>query len=103
MKLSKLREMLARTKVTEANTAVRGKGPTVRLSTTIKYQDGGCYTGETLDGLRDGYGEMVWKNGDRYVGEWRGNKQKGWGVNRWRDGSSLVGSYEGKMKDGVGE
>ncbi len=41
------------------------------------YENGIVYTGEWLDGMKDGYGEQIWPDGTRYEGEWRMDKANG--------------------------
>lgn len=77
----------------------KGRGRTV-----VEIKDNDFkYTGEVLEGLKDGFGKQVWKNGDYYEGEWKESKQHGWGRNVWDDGSVFVGTFKRDNKDGVGE
>jgi hypothetical protein len=61
------------------------------------------YTGEALQGVKDGFGKQVWTNGDYFEGQWKDNAQHGWGKNVWEDGSVFIGTFKRDNKEGVGE
>lgn len=42
-----------------------------------KYKSGAIYTGEWLNGRRDGIGIQEWPDSSKYVGEWRNDKAHG--------------------------
>lgn len=33
--------------------------------------NGAIYTGQWLNGMKDGYGQQVWPDGSKYEGEWK--------------------------------
>jgi len=40
-------------------------------------RNGATYTGQWLDGQRDGIGTQLWPDGSRYEGQWRNDKANG--------------------------
>mmetsp|Transcript_33017 Transcript_33017/g.58105 ORF Transcript_33017/g.58105 Transcript_33017/m.58105 type:complete len:420 (+) Transcript_33017:4315-5574(+) len=76
----------------------KGRG---RRIVNLKTEDT-TYTGETIAGMKDGFGKQEWKNGDFYEGQWKENTQHGWGRNVWDDGSEYTGTFKHDNKDGVG-
>lgn len=56
------------------------------------YPEGGSYTGDTLNGLRDGTGVYI-QNGSRYEGSWLEDKEHGFGKQAWNDGRTYEGQY----------
>lgn len=36
----------------------------------ITLSNGAIYTGELLNGMKDGYGQQVWQDGSKYDGQW---------------------------------
>ena len=40
-------------------------------------RNGATYTGQWLDGMRDGIGQQLWPDGSRYEGQWRNDKANG--------------------------
>lgn len=40
-------------------------------------RNGATYTGQWLDGQRDGMGTQLWPDGSRYEGQWRNDKANG--------------------------
>ena len=62
-------------------------------SRTIKFADG-IYTGDSFDGMRQGYGTMKYNNGDVYTGLWENNKRKNKGTCTYKDGDTYEGYWE---------
>jgi len=61
-----------------------------------KYPDGTKFTGEMVNGRREGHG--VWVSPDGlYEGQWRNGWQDGQGRQQWTDGRT----YEGQYRDGL--
>ncbi len=58
--------------------------------------DGGTYSGDVINGIRDGKGNCDYPNGDVYIGEWKDGKPNGRGT--WKTPGGLV--YEGEWKEG---
>ena len=44
-----------------------------------RYENGAVYSGEWLNGMKDGQGEQIWPDGARYEGQWKQNKADGEG------------------------
>ena len=40
-------------------------------------KNGATYTGQWLEGMRDGYGTQLWPDGSRYEGMWQNDKANG--------------------------
>ena len=36
----------------------------------ITLSNGAIYTGELLNGMKDGYGQQIWQDGSKYDGQW---------------------------------
>jgi hypothetical protein len=43
----------------------------------ITLSNGAIYTGELLNGMKDGYGQQVWQDGSKYDGQWLMDKANG--------------------------
>eukprot|EP00930_Biecheleria_cincta_P056791 TRINITY_DN42846_c0_g1_i1.p1 TRINITY_DN42846_c0_g1~~TRINITY_DN42846_c0_g1_i1.p1 ORF type:complete len:235 (-),score=46.12 TRINITY_DN42846_c0_g1_i1:123-752(-) len=69
---------------------------------SIDYGDGATYTGESVDGKREGFG--TYKSlSETYVGQWKADKQHGSGKHSWSDGRSYEGQYASGRFSGVGK
>ena len=64
---------------------------------TIKYSEADVYSGDTINGIRNGYGNMTYSNGRSFVGEWLNDKKHGFG-REYDEDSELV--FEGHYKEG---
>jgi len=65
-------------------------------------QHGLKYMGEYKAGLRNGCGQLIWKNGDRYVGEFQEDMKHGHGTFHWCNGDVYCGDYIKDKKQGRG-
>mmetsp|Transcript_1732 Transcript_1732/g.4435 ORF Transcript_1732/g.4435 Transcript_1732/m.4435 type:complete len:237 (-) Transcript_1732:145-855(-) len=64
-------------------------------SKTVLYGDSSTYTGQMVNGKRQGHG--LWQSrGGQYDGQWQHDIQHGFGKQRWSDGRL----YEGYFEDG---
>lgn len=54
-------------------------------------KNGATYTGQWLDGMRDGYGTQLWPDGSRYEGMWSYDKANGQGKLVHADGDIYEG------------
>lgn len=63
--------------------------------------DEGCYYGEMLGGVRDGYGSFAWDSGIYYIGEWENGERYGTGATRFED-QLLYGSLTSGQMEGFG-
>jgi hypothetical protein len=43
----------------------------------ITLSNGAIYTGELLNGMKDGYGQQVWQDGSKYDGQWKHDQANG--------------------------
>ena len=59
----------------------------------FRFPDGAVYTGEWLDGERDGTGVQEWLDGSRYVGQWRAGKANGHGKMLHANGDVYEGEW----------
>ena len=57
----------------------RSRSSVKRDKQTITYQDGSSYEGDTLEGMRDGFGKLIFRDGAYYEGNWREDKMHGQG------------------------
>lgn len=58
---------------------------------------GAEYSGDLVEGVREGYGSLVWDNGDLYEGQFIANKRHGKGRLVWASGEVYEGEFfEGK-------
>lgn len=92
-----------------------------------KYQleDGVCYNGDIVNGIRQGFGSLTrldgysyrgnWVNdkrhgegyetlpdGTNYDGDWYNDVKSGWGVSTYLDGTEHKGDWKGGVKNGWG-
>lgn len=67
--------------------------------------DNGEYTGEIVDGVRQGYGVMKFDNYDIYDGDWDSGKMHNVGKYKFYDSTKdrYIGTYEGQFNHGVRE
>lgn len=67
--------------------------------------ENGVYTGEIVEGIRQGYGVMNFTNYDVYDGDWDNGKMHGHGVYKfWDSKKDRIGkTYEGQFNHGVRE
>lgn len=68
---------------------------------TMKYSDGTEYTGDWINGVRQGQGIMKYNNGI-YDGEWQNDKKNGRGTYTWNDGKKYEGAYADDVRSGEG-
>jgi len=64
-------------------------GRVTRGPVTLK--NGAIYTGNWLNGVRDGLGSQMWPDGSRYEGHWKGDKANGQGKLVHADGDIYEG------------
>lgn len=61
------------------------------------------YIGETLNGLRDGFGISEFKNGKVYIGNWRKNYMEGYGKLTYSNGDISMGEFSNNKISGYCE
>ncbi len=60
------------------------------------------YTGEFVNGMREGRGIFYFANGNKYLGEWKKNKMDGEGKLIYANGNEFVGSFKNDKINGKG-
>ena len=70
------------------------------------YIDGSLYEGQWVNGLRNGFGTMIYETGEKYQGKWQGDVPHGDGnltypndfmySGEWKNGARSVGEYLSK-------
>lgn len=68
---------------------------------TMEYSNGNEYTGDWVNGIRQGKGTMKYDNGI-YEGEWKNDKKNGEGTYTWNDGKKYEGAYVDDVRSGEG-
>lgn len=64
---------------------------------TKNYSDGSEYTGQWINGKRDGVGKLTWRSGKgTYYGQWKEDLKNGYGEAVFPNG----GSYRGEWREG---
>jgi len=61
----------------------------------ITLSSGAVYTGDWVNGMRDGQGIQEWTDGSKYEGQWSNDKANGYGILHHADGDV----YEGQWVD----
>ncbi len=74
--------------------------PVGNVVDTIAIQE--VYTGDLVDGKKNGFGKMVYENGNVYEGEWKDDKKSGKGKMFYKDGSSYEGEWKDDKMEGFG-
>ena len=74
---------------------------------TIRYDDGCVYTGQVVNGKRNGKGTMTWPNGDVYEGDFVDDIRTGkgkyiWGKDSEWAGDIYVGDFVDDKLNGIG-
>jgi len=70
---------------------------------TVMYKDGSSYTGNLVDGRRDGHGMWRAATGSyEYEGQWRSDLPNGQGRQTWSDGRIYEGGFSDGIFDGFG-
>jgi len=60
------------------------------------------YVGDLKDGVKCGFGTLIYDNCDKYVGEWKDGKRHGTGTHFYANGDRYEGSWENDMASGRG-
>ena len=68
----------------------------------INYENGEKYSGEELNGVRNGFGTYTYADGSFYKGEYVKDKMEGWGTYSFLNGDIHVGEWENDKEDGQG-
>ena len=73
------------------------------INDTIRFDDGGWYTGQIADSLFNGYGKMVYADSTVYEGEWKDGLWEGNGELHFPDGDSYIGEFKEHEFSGYGK
>lgn len=73
-----------------------------RKINTIEYTNG-RYIGEVLNGLKNGYGKMIWYSGDVYEGYFKNGMRSGKGTYYFPTGDIYEGDWTNGEKHGIGK
>ena len=69
---------------------------------TYIWQDKTMYRGEWKSNNIQGFGIYTYSDGRQYSGEWKNNKMHGYGEFIWAEGKKYIGFYKNDKKDGFG-
>ena len=69
---------------------------------TYQHDDGGAYSGEWQQQVKQGVGVYRYRSKAVYEGEWRGNLKDGRGVYYFAKGGVYEGEWRGGEREGVG-
>ncbi|OQV14041.1 putative Ankyrin repeat and MYND domain-containing protein 1 [Hypsibius exemplaris] len=67
------------------------------------FGDGGCYSGETWNGMRHGRGLYTWSNSQSYDGYFFYDQMHGPGRFVWPDGRLYLGYFYANLREGYGK
>ncbi|MFT5823520.1 MAG: hypothetical protein ACI8ZM_004782 [Crocinitomix sp.] len=68
----------------------------------FEFNDELGYTGERVEGKRQGKGTFLWPDGTKYIGQWMDNKRFGYGEYYPIDGSIIKSNWIDNKQDGKG-
>lgn len=68
-----------------------------------RYPDGSTYTGDFVDGVRQGQGEIVMPDGFRYNGQWQGGEMTGKGTATYGNRDVYEGEFVKGKREGLGQ
>lgn len=68
----------------------------------VEYPNRDTYTGDFVNGVKEGKGTYTFANEDVYTGEWKNNLQSGIGRTIYKKGGKYVGRYENGFRNGEG-
>lgn len=71
-------------------------------SIKLSAQNTGEYTGQYVNGKKQGQGTMMYSNGDKYTGEWLNDKQNGNGIMEYSYGDRYEGEWRNGLYNGLG-
>ena len=70
---------------------------------TMTYSDGAIYKGSWEYDRMEGKGTYTWKDGDKYTGDFHNGWREGSGIYTWSNGDKYVGSFERSKRSGKGK
>jgi hypothetical protein len=68
-----------------------------------RYGNGAVYTGQFVNGLRQGKGKLVFANNDTYDGQFSKNRMDGTGTMMYANGDKYVGQWSNNERNGKGK
>lgn len=66
----------------------------------VEYPNKDTYSGDFINGLKEGKGVYTFNNGDKYSGEWKANLQHGIGRTEYFKNEKVVSKYQGRYANG---
>ena len=69
---------------------------------TIRWEDGSSYVGETYRTVFHGTGTMIYPDKGKYYGQWKYSHREGIGTMEYADGSKYVGKWVRDLPNGEG-
>ena len=69
---------------------------------SLAWDNGDVYEGQFKAGKRHGNGRLVWASGEVYEGEFAAGKRTGYGIYSWSNGQSYEGEWVDDQPDGQG-
>lgn len=70
--------------------------------TTLRWNDGSSYVGETYRTVFHGMGTMIYPDKGKYHGQWKYSRRDGIGTMEYADGSKYVGKWVRDLPNGEG-
>ena len=70
--------------------------------TTLRWNDGSSYVGETYRTVFHGMGTMIYPDKGKYHGQWKYSHREGIGTMEYADGSKYIGKWERNLPNGEG-
>ena len=74
----------------------------VPIVTPVEDEEGNTYKGQMVDGVKFGFGEIVYKTGEMYEGYWEDNQRSGRGRYFYLDGTVFDGLWSNGVYSGKG-
>ena len=69
----------------------------------LKFKDGTIYEGEFKDDKYNGKGKIIYSDNSEYEGEFHNNLKEGQGIFKWADGKIFEGEFKNDKKNGKGK
>lgn len=69
---------------------------------SITLPSGAKYTGQWLNGMKDGLGYQIWPDGSKYQGDWQSDQANGFGKLVHADGDVYEGQWRNDKAHGQG-
>jgi len=67
---------------------------------TMRWVDGGYYTGQLVENKKEGKGTLFYPNGDKYDGGWKADNYDGYGKLSGVNGYTYTGDFKAGQKHG---